>query len=504
MRTTFGSEGSERLGKSLLAWRQRLGVVSLSSAVEIWAPVTVPGGTVGPFGVSVEFGARHTVLGVRGEVDVETGPVLDAIVGSVIDGGHRSVVLDLAHCEFMDARGLRAVGSAIDRLAGVGAVLTVRSPSAMVAHLLDMGGFGGRVRREQVDPGPTDVVLSEAVSSDPGPMDAVSPEAGSPAAVSPEAGPSAAVSPEAGPPAAVSPEAGSPGTSVPRQRLGPEGEVSPAGPGPGAGPGLGAGAGAGAGLGLGLGLGLGAAGRASLSGMARQLTKVTAVPADNDVVDGALRLVVDLTRATVGGADGVSVSLRRHGRLSTVAATDQTISDMDADQYDTGEGPCVDASVKGRWFHAEALVDETRWPTFVPRARTLGINAILSSPLLAGARPVGALNIYSRTAAAFTPEDRQLAATFASGASAILTDAGAGVDADELADRLAEALERRAVISQAQGAIMALRGLSAQAAYGMLLHSSIETGTPLLEVARVVVAPARLPDASPGGDGGVA
>ena len=57
----------------------------------------------------------------------------------------------------------------------------------------------------------------------------------------------------------------------------------------------------------------------------------------------ALRLAVE--RATVGGADGVSVSLRRHG-LAPVAASDQTISDMDANQYATGEGgPCVDASV---------------------------------------------------------------------------------------------------------------------------------------------------------------
>jgi len=417
-------------------------------------PVTALGDAVGPFGVSVDFGARHTVLGVRGEVDVETGPVLDAIVGSVIAGGHRSVVLDLAHCEFMDARGLRAVASAIDRLAGVGAVLTVRSPSAMVAHLLDMGGFGGWVRLEETDRGPTD---------------AVPPGAGFPDAV---------------PTDAVLPAIGSPGTGTLHQRLGPEEVRSPRGPGPEveSGPGD----------------------RVSLARVARQLTRVTAVPADNDVVDRALRLVVDLARVTVGGADGVSVSLRRHGRLSTVAATDQTISDMDADQYDTGEGPCVDASSEGRWFHAEALVDETRWPTFVPRARTLGINAILSSPLLAGARPVGALNIYSRTAAAFTPEAHELAATFASGASAILTDAGAGVDSDELADRLAEALERRAVVSQAQGVVMALRGLSAEAAYGVLLRSSIVTGVPLQEVVRAVVVSARFPDPSPDGDGGVA
>lgn len=101
-----------------------------------------------------------------------------------------------------------------------------------------------------------------------------------------------------------------------------------------------------------------------------------------------------------------SISLRRHGPLATVAASDQTISERDFHQYATGEGPCVDASRQGRWFHVETLGSETRWPAFTPRARTLGINAILSSPLLAGGRPVGAPNIYSRAAVAFAPKDQ--------------------------------------------------------------------------------------------------
>lgn len=164
--------------------------------------------------------------------------------------------------------------------------------------------------------------------------------------------------------------------------------------------------------------------RTQLPGVAHRLKQVNSIPADDDVVDGALRLVVALARATVGGADGVSVSLNRRGQLSTVAASDQTISDMDADQYATGEGPCVDASVEGRWFHVESLGTETRWPAFTPWAQALGINAILSSPLLAEDRPVGALNIYSRTAGAFAPKDQELAAVFATQASIILTDAG--------------------------------------------------------------------------------
>lgn len=66
---------------------------------------------------------------------------------------------------------------------------------------------------------------------------------------------------------------------------------------------------------------------------AKDLRRVTSMPTDPDVVDGALRLIVELSRANIQAADGVSVSLMRHGVLSTVAASDQTIMAMDAYQY---------------------------------------------------------------------------------------------------------------------------------------------------------------------------
>jgi GAF domain-containing protein len=216
--------------------------------------------------------------------------------------------------------------------------------------------------------------------------------------------------------------------------------------------------------------------------------RVTFVPSGDDLVDSVLRLVVGLARGTVGGADGVSVSLRRHGRLATVAATDRTVSDMDADQYATGEGPCVDASLQGRWFHTGALESEARWPAFTPRARALGIKAILSSPLLAGDRAVGALNIYSRTAGAFTPKDQHLAAFFAESTSNVLDDAGADVTDDRVANRLHEVLRARRTIAQAEGVLMERGRIDELTAYALLRHQSVESGRPLRDRAEDVVS----------------
>ncbi len=213
--------------------------------------------------------------------------------------------------------------------------------------------------------------------------------------------------------------------------------------------------------------------------------------AGTDVVDGVLRLVVALAVATVSGADGVRISLVRHGRLITVAASNETITDMDAGQYATGEGPCVDAAVEGRWFHAEMLASETRWPKFTPKARQLGINAILSTPLLSRDHPVGALNMYSRTAGAFAAEAQQLASMLATHASLVLADAGVAVTDTQAGDRLSVALRARHVIAMAQGAVMERHGLSEEAA--TLRGFSQATSVPLVERAASVVASTRRP-----------
>jgi anti-anti-sigma factor len=219
----------------------------------------------------------------------------------------------------------------------------------------------------------------------------------------------------------------------------------------------------------------------------RDLRRVAGMPTDPDVVDGALGLVVELALTSIADADGVSVSLMRHGVLSTVAASDQTIMTMDADQYATSEGPCVDASVKGHWFHAESLDTETRWPAFTPRARALGIKAILSSPLRAFDKPVGALNIYSRRASSFEIKDQEAAATFAEKASVILNDAHVDVSDRQMALRFQEALLSREVLSVAKGIIMEREGMDEEGAFTSLRRHSLQQATTLRGQAEAIV-----------------
>ena len=219
----------------------------------------------------------------------------------------------------------------------------------------------------------------------------------------------------------------------------------------------------------------------------------TAIPAARDVVDSALRLVVSLARATIDGADGVSVTLNRQGRLTTVAASDKVVAAMDADQYETGEGPCVHAAVTGNRAHSESLRDESRWPAFTPRAVRSGINAIMSTPLLAAGLPAGALNIYSRTPNTFAEAEQELASSFAAHATTILTDAGVGIADGEVTERLSAVLRSREVIAQAQGILMSRDHVSPSEAYTVMRRSAVGGWQQLARVAAEVVASTQRP-----------
>jgi GAF domain-containing protein len=224
-----------------------------------------------------------------------------------------------------------------------------------------------------------------------------------------------------------------------------------------------------------------------LQGAARRVL----VGSSTDVVDASLRLVTALAAATVENADGVSVTLERHGQLMTVAASDDAVLTMDRHQYETGEGPCLDARALARWFYIESLAEETRWPHFVPLALDQGIHSILSSPLMTGGRAQGALNIYSSTAAAFGTHQQHLAALFAAQASEILTAANHDVSDEETNRRFADALAARQVIHQAQGAIMVSDEVTAERAMGTLIRRARTEGVTLVAHASALVASLR-------------
>lgn len=224
--------------------------------------------------------------------------------------------------------------------------------------------------------------------------------------------------------------------------------------------------------------------------LVRALAGIAALPLARDVLDAALKLVVTMAHSVIEGADGVSITLPRNGRLGTVAASNDVVLEMDHDQYDTAQGPCLDAATRGERYHIDALAEELRWPAFVPRARARGIECILSTPLKTGDEPIGALNVYSRQAMAFAAREKQWCDHFADEASAVVASAhGSGSSVDDVLARVQQALHSREVIALAQGMVMQRDGITASSAHALLADVSRTTGTPLHEVANDLVGP---------------
>jgi anti-anti-sigma factor len=224
------------------------------------------------------------------------------------------------------------------------------------------------------------------------------------------------------------------------------------------------------------------------TGLRADLARVAWAPTRNDIMDAKLLGIVALASVAVAGADGVSVSIERHGRLTTVAASNDTVLRMDDHQYDTGEGPCVAAASDGADFAIDSLPDESRWPAFVPRALDEGIGSILSTPLRSTERSIGALNIYSSAAHAFGSQQRELAAVFAAHAADVVAGGDGEITDEEMDARIGEALSSRAMLSLAQGVLMARHGLTADEAAAVLHRDARGFGTTTLARAADVVA----------------
>jgi GAF domain-containing protein len=148
---------------------------------------------------------------------------------------------------------------------------------------------------------------------------------------------------------------------------------------------------------------------------------------------------------------------------------------MDTDQCASGEGPSVDASRQGTPFHAESLDTDARWPSFTPRARGLGIMAILALPLRASEEPIGSLTVYARTASILDAAAQRTAEAFATQASMILSDADVGVANTRLSLQFKEVLRSRESVASARGTVMERERSHEDDLFTNLLRQSIKS-----------------------------
>ena len=98
------------------------------------------------FRVEVRKDGESAVIAVSGELDLATGPELEAELDQLSGPHTRLVVIDLRQLDFMDSTGLSILVRAHQRLAGEGCEVGLVKGSQQVQRLLDLTGVAERLR----------------------------------------------------------------------------------------------------------------------------------------------------------------------------------------------------------------------------------------------------------------------------------------------------------------------------------------------------------------------
>lgn len=200
--------------------------------------------------------------------------------------------------------------------------------------------------------------------------------------------------------------------------------------------------------------------------------------------------VSELTVEAIPAADLAGITMIVEGRQRTAVFTDEAAPEVDQAQYDTGEGPCLDAFEKQQVFRIESTREDGPWPAFRRAAAEHGIGSTLSFPMAVDKQPTGALNLYSYRERAFSTDDEQIGELFASQAAIVLANAQAYWDARDLSERLGDAMKSRAVIEQAKGMLMSAQRCNEEEAFELLVRASQRENVKLRDIASRIVADA--------------
>jgi anti-anti-sigma factor len=98
------------------------------------------------FAVEVRKDAATAVVAVRGELDLASGPELEAELDRISAPETQLLVVDLRGLDFMDSTGLSILVRAHQRLAAEGCEMGLVRGSQQVQRLLDLTGVAERLR----------------------------------------------------------------------------------------------------------------------------------------------------------------------------------------------------------------------------------------------------------------------------------------------------------------------------------------------------------------------
>lgn len=130
-----------------------------------------------------------------------------------------------------------------------------------------------------------------------------------------------------------------------------------------------------------------------------------------------LQRVAEMTTQAVSGTDFIGITMMADNQVQTAVFTDPDAPEIDRAQYDTGEGPCLDAFRTGETRRIDSMYEESRWPVFREACLGHGILSTLSVPMTVDDETHGAMNLFSKTERAFGAPQLRTATLFAAQAA---------------------------------------------------------------------------------------
>jgi GAF domain-containing protein len=221
--------------------------------------------------------------------------------------------------------------------------------------------------------------------------------------------------------------------------------------------------------------------RAALDALAGYM--IGSAPLDETLQEVAATAVSAFPAARFAG-----VSTLVDGEPRTAVFTDPAAPEIDAVQYETGEGPCLDAYRNRRIRRINDTMTDTEWPAFAEAAAVHGIRSTLSLPMVADGEGIGALNLYSGEVAGFADADDDLGLALATQAAVVLANSQVYWDAYQMTQSFQDFVRSRATIEQAKGILMSTGRCASDEAFQMLVLTSQREGCAVRDVADEIVA----------------
>lgn len=231
----------------------------------------------------------------------------------------------------------------------------------------------------------------------------------------------------------------------------------------------------------------GAVTRAQVEEATGALESLVAALDENGQLELLIQQVCQHAVRVVPGADMASVTLLHSGQPETAACTNDQVFYLDRDQYQAGDGPCLQAASTGKLVRVTVDEAAARWPEFTRSARQAGVSSYLSAPLVVDEQHAGALNLYGLDGHGYRDVDASLVELYLTAVVSAVRSASRYWTARQLSENLQEALVSRAVIDQAKGIVMGAHGIPAEQAFKLLVQVSQDGNVKVRDVASRLV-----------------